>query len=153
MRRTLLLGVLAGLAACPAAGGDKRVPKPPVTPELPGNEAKLDLPEIPAKIEVSQSGPTEGNAPDKRSPILDIMKAENDRQIAALKQAPEPAYYLAYQLVEQRVVSLDAEGGALIGDSDDTARNLDVEVRVGSPKLDNTRAVSDDNNGLNSPMT
>ena len=37
------------------------------------------------------------------------------------------------------MVSLEAEGGALITDSDDTARNLDVEVRVGSPKLDNTR--------------
>ena len=51
----------------------------------------------------------------------------------------DPAYYLAYQLVEQRIVSLEAEGGALVTDSDDTARNLDVEVRVGSPKLDNTR--------------
>ena len=152
MRRTLLLGVLAGLAACPGAGSDKRVVKP-VSPPLPGNDPKLDLPEIPAKIEVSQSGPTEGNAPDKRSPILDIIRAENDRQMGLLQKAPEPAFYLAYQLVEQRVVGLEAEGGALVGDSDDTARNLDVEVRVGSPKLDNTRAISDDNNGLNSPMT
>ncbi len=151
MRRTVLLGALAGLAACPKGGGDKQVNKP-TSPALPGNEIKLDLPEIPAKIEVSQSLPTEGNAPDKRSPVLDVLKAENDRQIAILKKAPEPAYYLAYQLIEQRVVNMEAEGGALISDNDDSARNLDVEVRVGSPKLDNTRALSDDSNGFNSPM-
>jgi predicted Zn-dependent protease len=147
-----MLGVLAALAACPSGGGDKQVAKP-VSPPLPGNEGKLDLQEVPAKIDVAKSAPMDGNAPDKRSPILDVLKAENDREIAALEKAPEPAYYLAYQLVEQRVVSLEAEGGALISDSDDTARNLDVEVRVGSPKLDNTRALSDDQNNLNAPLT
>ncbi len=147
-----MLGVLAALAACPSGGGDGKVAKP-VSPPLPGNEGKLDLPEIPAKIDVTQSAPTDGDTPGARSPILDVLKAENDRQIATLKKAPEPAYYLAYQLVEQRVVSLEAEGGALISDNDDTARNLDVEVRVGSPKLDNTRSLSDDSNGLNAPLT
>jgi predicted Zn-dependent protease len=148
----VLLGTLAGLAACPSGGRDTPVKKP-VSPPLPGNEAKLDLPEVPAKIETSASAPTDGHTPGKRSPILDILKAENDREIAILKKGPEPAYYLAYQLVEQRVVSMEAEGGALVSDNDDTARNLDVEVRVGSPQLDNTRALSDDNNNLNAPMT
>src|SRR5688572_27758222 len=153
MRRTLLLGVVLplGLAACPS-GGDTRV-KNPVGPPLPGNEAKADLPEIPAKIETTASAPTDGNAPGQRSPILDVLKVENDRQIAGLKKAAEPAYYLAYQLVEQRVVSMEAEGGALISDNDDSARNLDVEVRVGTPKLDNTRALSDDPNNFNAPLT
>jgi TldD protein len=152
MQRTLVLGALAALAACPGGGGGQSTAKNPSAP-LPGNEGKYDLPEIPATINVSQSAAAEGHSPDKRSPILDVLKAENDRQMAALKKAPEPAYYLAYQLVEQRVVSLEAEGGALISDNDDTARNLDVEVRVGSPKLDNTRAIASDSNGLNSPMT
>ncbi len=151
MRRFLLLGVLAGLSACPSGGGSQSATKTP--PPLPGNDPKLELPEVPAKIELTTSAPTDGNAPDKRSPVLDILKAENDREIAKLKDAQEPAYYLAYQLVEQRVVSLEAEGGALITDNDDTARNLDVEVRVGSPKLDNTRALSDDNNNFNAPLT
>jgi len=113
---------------------------------------KIELPAIPAKIETTKSAPLEGNAPDKRSAILDIMKAENDRELAALKKQKEPAYFLSYQLVEQRVVNLDAEGGALISDSDDTARNLDVEVRVGSPELDNTRDLADDSNNLNAPL-
>jgi predicted Zn-dependent protease len=114
---------------------------------------KLELPAIPAKIEVTKSQPTDGNAPDKRSPILDILKGENAREIAALRKQPEPAYYLAYQLVEQRVVSLEAEGGALIADTDNTDRNLDVEVRVGTPALDNTRNLTSDDAGLNAPLT
>ena len=115
--------------------------------------AKVDLPAIPSKIDVVTSPPTAGNSPDKRSPILDILKAENQREMEALrKQQGEPAYYLAYQLVEQRVVSLEAEGGALVTDSDESARNLDVQVRVGKPELDNTRELASDDNGLNSPL-
>jgi predicted Zn-dependent protease len=153
MRSVLMLAVLGALGGCPgASSGDKGAHKP-VSPPLPGNEAKFDLPAIPAKIDVTTSAPTDGNSPSSRSPVLDILKAENDRELNALKSTPDPAYYLAYQLVEQRVVSLEAEGGALITDNDDTQRNLDVEVRVGSPQLDNTRALSDDSNGLNAPLT
>jgi len=145
-------GLAAGLAACPGGNGSgpvKNVPPPP----LPPTEPRLELPPIPSKIDAVTSAPTDGNAPDRRSPILDIMKAENDRQMGALRGQKDPAHYLAYQLVEQRIVNLEADGGALIADSDDTARNLDVEVRVGSPDLDNTRALADDANNLNAPFT
>ena len=155
----LPLGVLAGLAACPGGGTTAKAPQPPppLAP-IPGlsdvkPDGKIELPAIPAKIEVTTSAPTDNNAPDKRSPILDILKAENEREIAVLRKQKEPAHYLAYQLVEQRIVNLESEGGALITDSDDTARNLDVEVRVGNPQLDNTRALADDTNGLNAPFT
>src|SRR5882724_10220315 len=143
--------VLAGLAACPSGTGtgSGKVPPPP----LPPTEMKGELPSIPDKIEVTTRTPTDGSAPAARSPILDILKSENEREIAALKQQKDPAHYLAYQLVEQRIVNLEAEGGALITDSDDTLRNLDVEVRVGTPQLDNSRALADDTNGLNAPLT
>jgi TldD protein len=156
MRSLLSLGAAAGLAAglagCPASGGTGPVtPTPP--PPLPATETKLELPAIPAKLELTTTAPLDGNVPDKRSPILDIMKAEIDREMAALRTQKDPAHYLAYQLVEQRIVNLEADGGALIADSDDTARNLDVEVRVGAPELDSTRALADDSNGLNAPLT
>ena len=149
--RWIFVALAALLAACPkGGGGNTKVAKP----NLPPPEVKLDLPAIPAKIELTQTAPMEGNAPDKRSPVLDILKAENEREIGVLRKLEkDPAYYLAFQLVEQRVVSMEAEGGALISDSDETNRNVDVEVRVGSPKLDNTRALADDNNGLNAPLT
>lgn len=156
MRSLLSLGATAGLAAglagCPG-GGTSGTGSTGPTPPLPPAESKLELPAVPATLELATVAPMEGHAPDKRSPILDVMKAEVDRQMAALKTQRDPAHYLAYQLVEQRIVNLEADGGALIADSDDTARNLDVEVRVGSPELDSTRALADDSNGLNAPLT
>jgi predicted Zn-dependent protease len=149
----LPLGVLAGFAACPAPGTSGQAPQPPLPPGPAPSDIKVDLPSIPSKIEVTTSAPTDGTAPDKRSPILDVLKAENEREIATLKTQKEPAHYLAYQLVEQRIVNLESEGGALIQDSDDTVRNLDVEVRVGKPELDNSRALADDTNSLNAPLT
>jgi predicted Zn-dependent protease len=150
MRRTLALCALA--AAC---GGSSQKPsaKAPSPVPLPGTEAKFELPTVPAKIEVTTSTPMDGNDPSKRSPILDVLKTEIEREMGVLSQQPDPAYYLAYQIVDTRVVSLEAEGGALISDTDDTSRNLDTEVRVGSPQLDNTHQISDDTNGLNTPLT
>lgn len=150
MRWIFPLGAAAGLLGCPGNGSPPVKPDPKPTPVA---EMKVELPSIPAKIEVTKSQPTDGNAPDKRSAVLDILKAENEREMAALKKQKDPAHYLAYQLVEQRVVNLEAEGGALITDSDDNFRNLDVEVRVGDPNLDNTRDLASDDNGLNSPLT
>jgi predicted Zn-dependent protease len=144
-------GIAGGLMGCP--GGSTATVKQNPNPATPPAAIKVDLPDIPAKIEITKSAPADGNSPSKRSPLLDILKTENERQMAALRKQKEPAHYLAYQLVEQRVVNLEAEGGALITDSDDTARNLDVEVRVGTPELDNTRNLASDDNGLNSPLT
>jgi TldD protein len=154
MRSLLSLG-LAGLAACSASGTKDPVrPTPPAKAQPATAEVKVDLPDVPAKIEVTSSGPMDGNNPGKREPVLDVLKAENDREIGQLRKAqPLPAYYLAYQLVDQRIVSLEAQGGALVNENDDTQRNLDTEVRVGNPQLDNTHQLSDDNNGLNSPLT
>ncbi len=150
MRWIFPLGAAAGLLGCPGNGSQPVKPDPKPTEIV---ETKLELPSVPAKIEVTKSQPTDGNAPDKRSAVLDIMKSENEREFAALRKQKDPAHYLAYQLVEQRVVNLEAEGGALVTDSDDNFRNLDVEVRVGDPNLDNTRDRASDDNGLNSPLT
>lgn len=148
MRRShVLIYLLAGLA--PACSGGAKTS----SSARPGLVPPANLAAIPAVIETTASKPGDDNAPDQRSPILDIMKDENQREMAALGKTSDPAYYLGFELVEQRIVSLDAEGGALVVDSDDTARNLDVEVRVGSPKLDNTHQISDDANGLNTPLT
>jgi len=139
------------LAACGPGGRGGKPTKP--GPDLPPVADKpIELPNIPSHIETTAVEPMTGSSPADRSPVLDVMAAENKRWMATLTKQNDPAYYLAYQLVEQREVSLDAEGGALVGDSDDTDRVLDVEIRVGSPELDNTRALSDDGEGLNEPL-
>jgi TldD protein len=113
----------------------------------------IALADIPTTLKVTKSPPTEGDSPAARSPLLDIMAKENDRSMQSLRNRAEPAHYLAYQLVDVREVTLDAEGGAMVTDRDDTDRSLDVEVRVGTQQVDNTRQLSDDGNGLNAPLS
>jgi TldD protein len=148
--RVMAVAVAGAIAAagCPGGGGTGTGPK--LVPDSPTIDQGRDLPEVPVKIVTTASAPMEGNTPAAASPILEAMASENARWMAQLGNQPDPAYYLSYQVVEQRAVGLDAEGGALISDTDETARNLDIDIRVGSPALDNTRALSDDD-GLNQP--
>jgi TldD protein len=146
------LVITAGGCPGPGGTGGKGKGTNPLPPNDPA-EMKYDLPAIPAKIETTQSAPTEGHSPDARSPMLDIMKSEIEREMATLGKQKDPAYYIAYQLFEQRSVSIDSEGGAIISDNDNIDRKLDVEVRVGSPEVDNTRSLADDGNGINGPLS
>ncbi|MEZ4361053.1 MAG: TldD/PmbA family protein [Kofleriaceae bacterium] len=149
MYRPLYFGALFALAAC--SGGSRNTPVPPLP--LPAEVTPLDLPEVPAVIKTTSSAPTEGHSAGAASPLLSIMSQEIGRWVPKLSTGSDPLYYLAYQLVEQRQVVLEAEGGAITTDSDDSMRNLDVEARVGSPTLDNTHALSTDDRGLNDPLT
>src|SRR5688572_28556612 len=88
--------LLSGWTCGPKGGTTK--PNPAI-PSL--DEKAAELPTIPSRIETTASPPTEGDTPSERSPILDIMAAENARSMAILTKASDPAYYLAYQIVEQ----------------------------------------------------
>ncbi|HTJ42633.1 MAG TPA: metallopeptidase TldD-related protein [Kofleriaceae bacterium] len=150
-----LFSLCAALALAVACGPKPTAKKPDPTPLPPGSVpiAKgTDLPKIPTKIEITTQDPASGNDPSVRSPLLDVMLSENQRWMRQFSQSPEPAYFLSYTITDQRLVTLEAEGGALVTDSDDTDRNLDVELRVGSPELDNSHPISDDQNNLNVPL-
>jgi predicted Zn-dependent protease len=144
----LATGSLA-LAGCPG-NGTKGIDGP----KVPLPDAGISqLEDVPSRIETTAVDPMAGDSPSDRSPLLDVMVAENQRWMKALADKEDPAYYLAYQVIDVRVVSLESDGGALTSDSDETDRNLDVEIRVGSPALDNTRMLSGENAGLNEPLT
>lgn len=62
-----------------------------------------------------------------------------DREFAVLSALPEhPAYYLAYLVGESRTFQARARWGTLTGRNEDIRRQLDIDLRVGSPELDNT---------------
>ncbi len=133
---------LSLLVACPGGGGKKQV-----TNKLPpgGDEPAIELPKVPAQVDTESMDPATGNDPSAATPVLEAMVAENARWAEALgKKAGFPAYYLAYQIQDRRVVSIEAESGSLLRNDDDEGRLLDVEVRVGSPLLDNRRQIRDD---------
>ncbi len=84
---------------------------------------------------------TRAPAPEGEVPAaLDILEEELGRNFARLQDedVEVPAYYLAYDLVGLSQLWLEAQDGALIKRHIDSDRTLDVDVRVGSPELDNS---------------
>jgi len=74
-------------------------------------------------------------------PLLDTMTAELTRAMGSLgKQGDKqiPPYFLSYTVADADSVSIRAQFGALVDSSDNRERVVDVQVRVGDPKLDNT---------------
>lgn len=89
------------------------------------------------------------------SPVIDILVDELGTNFAQLSDETldPPAYYLGYDVISSHSLSIDAEDGALLVDDIDVDRVLDIDVRVGSPDLDNGHTQGGDygpGNGLGS---
>lgn len=92
------------------------------------------------------------------APVLDILERELTQNLSQLSGdgVEQAAYFLAYDLVAQQQLWVAAEDGALVRDEFDTDRSLDVDVRVGSPTLDNSHSSDGDygpGNGLGSGLS
>ncbi|MEY2878121.1 MAG: hypothetical protein RLZZ15_501 [Verrucomicrobiota bacterium] len=79
--------------------------------------------------------------PAGATPVLAAMRAELDHSLAALKAQPAPPYFLSYEITETRRTAVSSSFGALVASSEGTGRVLDIDLRVGSPALDNTHAI------------
>jgi hypothetical protein len=77
-------------------------------------------------------------------PLLDTMTAELNRAMGSLgKEADKPGkqippYFLSYAVADAEGISIRAQYGALVASDSSRQRVVDVQVRVGDPKLDNT---------------
>lgn len=75
-------------------------------------------------------------------PVLDALVQELNRSYRALSQSqPAPLYYLQYEVWDERQLNISASLGAITSEGDERHRYLDVDVRVGSAKLDNTHEI------------
>ncbi len=79
------------------------------------------------------------------SVLLSTMTSELDRAFHALghQSGADPAkqmppYFMSYSVADADQVSIRAEYGALVSSSANHARIADVQIRIGSPLLDNT---------------
>jgi len=79
---------------------------------------------------IAQSRPTD--------PVLDAMQQELTRSMRNFQKAPLPPYFLSYQLTDNRAIAVSASFGTLTSTSDQATRVLDIDLRVGDYKLDNT---------------
>jgi len=73
--------------------------------------------------------------------VLDAMEQELDRSVETLSGQPAPLYFLSYEITEERTSYARASFGALAGRSESERRLLDIDLRVGSHDLDNTRPI------------
>src|SRR5205807_4136227 len=79
------------------------------------------------------------------SAVLNVMGDELNRNYEVLKQkADPPPYFMSYEITEQQYRVISASLGAITSNSGGRQRNLDVSVRVGSPKVDNYHRVRGD---------
>ncbi len=76
------------------------------------------------------------------SPLLSAMDREMNRCFSTFsKEQPVPLYFLSYQITDTERTTLSSSYGAIKEDSQNHSRYLDVDVRVGNPKLDNTHEI------------
>ena len=78
------------------------------------------------------------------TPVLDAMKQELQRSVETLSKQPTPLYYLSYEITGNRRYSVRASFGNVIGSSEGENAVADVDLRVGSPELDNTHSIRGD---------
>jgi TldD protein len=74
------------------------------------------------------------------SPVLVAMNAELGRSMQSLKSQPAPPYFLSYQISESRGAVVEGSFGTLSSSNDSRSRVLTLDMRVGSPRFDNTHA-------------
>ena len=76
------------------------------------------------------------------APLLTMLTEELLRNVQELGKHPASApYFLAYEAIDEHSVSIEASFGNLVSSSNDRSRSLDVDVRVGTPKLDIKRMI------------
>lgn len=72
--------------------------------------------------------------------LVEILASELDRNFQTLKEKADPKpYFGAYAVTDNEILSMEATSGLLASRDVRHVRNLDVTLRVGSPKLDNYR--------------
>ena len=84
--------------------------------------------------------------------VLDAMRVELDRSFTSLKNAGEaPLYFLSYSLYDVESQSVQADYGSLYSqENNEHSRSLDIDLRVGSPKVDSSHKLRDNDLSLDS---
>jgi predicted Zn-dependent protease len=78
----------------------------------------------------------------KRSPVLSTLKTELDRSLQILKSQSIPPYFLSYEITDDQVVEVNASFGEITSSDRSHNRQLDIDLRVGDYRLDNTHLIA-----------
>ena len=75
------------------------------------------------------------------SPVLELLAAEAAKNLAQLQAEEVPAYFLAYDLLAREHLWLEAQQGQIVRNRLEGDRSVDIDVRVGTPQLDNSHSL------------
>ena len=112
--------------------------------------AVLTLPALPGAASAQQAGRDQQPAQAHAPVLLDAMNAELHRAFTSLGKSAAtgsavqgddkqpPPYFISYSVHDTSMLTISAQYGALTASGGSRERTADVQVRVGSPKLDNT---------------
>jgi TldD protein len=89
------------------------------------------------------AAPPDTPATAKASPLLSAMQAELDRSFKALSAQEPPAYFIGYTITDTQRAEVSGSNGALLSSTENRNRWLQVAVRTGDYKLDNTHKVGE----------
>ncbi|OGU16187.1 MAG: hypothetical protein A2X61_12970 [Ignavibacteria bacterium GWB2_35_12] len=76
-----------------------------------------------------------------QSIVLDAAQKELNRTMEGLKEQQLPPYYLSYYIYDSHILSIESVDGKILKNSEYKSRTLDIDLRVGSYKFDNTHIV------------
>src|SRR3954470_16523870 len=116
---------------------------PPKAASSAGREA-VALPSAPKRLDLIRPGTSGGNG---ASPLLKVLAEElarNVRELGKSKDRDAMPYFVSYEATDEHVVDVEGSFGSLVGTTADRSRSLDVDVRVGTHKLDNTHRLRGD---------
>lgn len=80
--------------------------------------------------------------------LLDILRAELERNFEVLVKEPVPPYFMSYAVSDLQATTISASFGSLVRSDENRTRTLDVDVRVGSYDRDNSHQLRGDRGGL-----
>lgn len=76
-----------------------------------------------------------------KPPLVELLQAELSRAMKGLSKQAEPLYALGYQVTDRTEVSISAQDGGIVQSKRERSRSLDVDMRVGDYRLDQTKAL------------
>jgi len=91
---------------------------------------------------------SQGNCTAADQLPIKLMKAELKRGVKTYKKQKPSVYYLSYTYTDETVTSLSAEANGKYRTSTRRSADLQVAARAGSPKMDNTRHLKNQDDGV-----
>jgi predicted Zn-dependent protease len=102
------------------------------------------LPHAPKQLALMRPPPGDNSA---EAPLLTVLAGElarNAKELGKAKDRDLAPYFIEYEATDEHSVEVEGSFGTLVTSTDDRSRSLDVDVRVGTPKLDNTHRLRGD---------